>query len=209
MPRKRSHPNLQKMTKESCRTKEGSVYLTLMNWRIRYFMRLTSLLIPFTYKGIRCTKTSRQPIGGIELREMVLSMLLFVTHVRESKPSINNLLDCCNPCKYLNECGKRLLRILLWDCLGLSLENDFLWVIVDRLAKVAHFVPINMTYTGRQLAELYSSRIVCFYGVPMRIASNRETQVISKFWERLHETLDTHWNFSSTYHPQINGQPRE
>jgi hypothetical protein len=61
---------------------------------------------------------------------------------------------------------------------------DSLWVIVDRLAKVAHFIPIKTTYTGLQLAELYMPRIVYFYGVPMRIVSDRETQLISKFWER-------------------------
>jgi hypothetical protein len=74
---------------------------------------------------------TRQPIGGMELREMLPSTLLFVTHVRESKPSINNLLDCCNPCKYLSESAKRLLWVLSWDCLGLSLENDSPWIIVD------------------------------------------------------------------------------
>jgi hypothetical protein len=118
---------------------------------------------------------SRQPIGGTKLREMLLSRLLFTTHFRESKPSINDMLDCSNPCKYPSGSGKRLLWILQWNCLGLSLENDSLLVIVDRLAKVAHFVPVNMTYTGPQLAELYSSRIVCFYGVLMRIVSDRET----------------------------------
>jgi hypothetical protein len=80
----------------------------------------------------------------MKLREI----LLFVTHVRESKPSINDLLDCCNPCKYLSGSMKRLLRILSWNCLGLSLENDSLWVIMDRLVKVAPFIPINMTYIG-------------------------------------------------------------
>jgi hypothetical protein len=71
-----------------------------------------------------------------------------------------------------------------WDCLGLSLENDSLWVIMDRLAKVAHLVPVNMTYTGPQLAKLYSSRIVCFHAVPMSIVLRIGTQFISKFWER-------------------------
>jgi hypothetical protein len=52
---------------------------------------------------------------------------------------------------------------------------------VDELAKVVHFIPINTTYTGLQLPELYSFRIVCFHGVPMRIVSDRETQVISMF----------------------------
>jgi hypothetical protein len=65
---------------------------------------------------------SRQPIDGTELREMLLSMLLFVTHVRESKLSISDPLGCCNFCKYPSESGKRLLWILSWDYLGLSMD---------------------------------------------------------------------------------------
>jgi hypothetical protein len=42
---------------------------------------------------------------------------------------------------------------------------DSIWVIVDRLTKVAHFVPMKTTYSGAQLAELYMSRIVCLHGV--------------------------------------------
>jgi hypothetical protein len=56
-----------------------------------------------------------------------------------------------------------------------------LWVIVDRLSKVAHFIHVKMTYAGPQLAELYSSRIVCFHEVPKRIVSARGTQFIFKF----------------------------
>jgi hypothetical protein len=50
------------------------------------------------------------------------------------------------------------------------------------------------------------SSIVCLYGVPKKIVFDRWTQFTSKFWERLHETLDTQLNFSSSYHPQIDGQ---
>jgi hypothetical protein len=78
---------------------------------------------------------------------------------------------------------------------------DFIWVIVDRLMKVAHFIPVMTTYTGPQLAELYMSRIVYLHGVLMKIVSDRGTQFTLKFWERLHETSDTQVNFSSTYHP--------
>jgi hypothetical protein len=127
----------------------------------------------------------------------------------ESRLSINDPIGCCNICKYPSESRKRLLWILSWDCLGLSLEMISLWVIVDRLTKVAHFRPIKTTYIGPQLAELYNYRIIYFHGVPMRIVSDRETQGISNFWKRLHETLDTHWNFSSAYHPQTDRQPRE
>jgi hypothetical protein len=68
---------------------------------------------------------------------------------------------------------------------------DSVWVIMDRLTKVAHFIPVKTTYSGPQLVELYMSRIVCSHGVPKKIVSDRGTQVTSMFWEWLHETLDT------------------
>jgi transposase InsO family protein len=83
---------------------------------------------------------------------------------------------------------------------------DSIWVIMDRLTKVAHFIPVKTTYSGPQLAELYMSRIVYLHGVPKRIVSDRGIQFTLKFWERLHETLDTQLRFSSTYHPQTDGQ---
>jgi hypothetical protein len=50
------------------------------------------------------------------------------------------------------------------------------------------------------------SRIVCLHGVLKKIVSDRGTQFTLKFWERLHETLDTQLRFSSAYHPQTDGQ---
>jgi hypothetical protein len=82
---------------------------------------------------------------------------------------------------------------------------DSIWVIVDQLTKVAHFIPIKTTYPGSQLAELYMSRIVCLHRVPKKIVFDRGTQFTLKFWERLHETLDTQLCFSSAYHPQTDG----
>jgi transposase InsO family protein len=83
---------------------------------------------------------------------------------------------------------------------------DSNWVIVYRLTKVAHFIPIKTRYSRSQLAELYMSRIVCLCGVPKKIVSDKGTQFTSRFWERLHETLDTQLHFSSAYHPQTDGQ---
>jgi hypothetical protein len=82
---------------------------------------------------------------------------------------------------------------------------DSIWVIEDRLTKVAHFIPVNTTYSGAQLAELYMSRIVCMHGVPKKIVSDQGTQFTSRFWKRLHESMDTKLNFNSTYHPQTDG----
>jgi transposase InsO family protein len=79
---------------------------------------------------------------------------------------------------------------------------------VDQLTKVAHCIPVKITYSEPQLAELYMSRIVCLRGVPKKIVSDTGTQFTLKFWERLHETLDTQLHFSSAYHPQIDGQTK-
>jgi hypothetical protein len=57
-------------------------------------------------------------------------------------------------------------------------------------------------YKGAKLAELYIARIVCLHGVPKKIVSDRGTQFTSRFWEKLHEAMDTKLNFSSAYHPQ-------
>ncbi|WVZ89652.1 LOW QUALITY PROTEIN: hypothetical protein U9M48_036031 [Paspalum notatum var. saurae] len=81
-----------------------------------------------------------------------------------------------------------------------------IWVVVDRLTKVTHFIPVNTTYSGAKLAELYISRIICLHGVPKRIISDRGSQFTSRFWEQLHDSLDTKLRFSTAYHPQTEGQ---
>ncbi|XP_066159624.1 uncharacterized protein [Oryza sativa Japonica Group] len=87
-----------------------------------------------------------------------------------------------------------------------SSGHDSIWVVVDRLTKVAHFIPVHTTYTGKRLAELYLSRIMCLHGVPKKIVSDRGSQFTSKFWQKLQEELGTRLNFSTAYHPQTDGQ---
>jgi hypothetical protein len=78
---------------------------------------------------------------------------------------------------------------------------DSIWVIVDRLTKVSHFIPVKATYSSAMLAELYVLRIICLHGVPKKIVSDRGSPFTSKFWEKLHESMDTKLNFSSAYYP--------
>jgi hypothetical protein len=58
---------------------------------------------------------------------------------------------------------------------------DSIWVIVDMLTKVSHFICIKMTYSGAKLVELYMSQRVCMHRVPRKIVSDRGSQVTSKF----------------------------
>jgi hypothetical protein len=83
---------------------------------------------------------------------------------------------------------------------------DSIWVIVGHFSKIAHFILVKTTYKGAKLAELYIARIMCLHGVPKKIVSNRGIQFMSRFWEKLHEAVDTRLNFSSAYHAQMDDQ---
>ncbi|WVZ51237.1 hypothetical protein U9M48_002398, partial [Paspalum notatum var. saurae] len=83
---------------------------------------------------------------------------------------------------------------------------DSIWVIVDRLTKSAHFLPVRTKYPVEKYAEIYLTRIVCLHGVPITIVSDRGSQFTSKFWEDLHEAMGTNLHHSIAYHPQTGGQ---
>ena len=69
--------------------------------------------------------------------------------------------------------------------------HDGIWVIVDRLTKSAHFLPVGKKYTLDKLAELYVNEIVRLHGVPESIVSNRDLRFASKFWGALQAALGT------------------
>jgi hypothetical protein len=83
---------------------------------------------------------------------------------------------------------------------------DSIWVIIDRLTKIAHFLRVKVKYPAIEFAELYISRILSLHGVPKTIVSDHGSQFVSKFWEELHKALDTNLLHSSAYHPQTSGQ---
>jgi hypothetical protein len=77
---------------------------------------------------------------------------------------------------------------------------DSIWVIIDRLTKIVHFLPVKVKYTVATYVELYIARILSFHGVSKTIVSDRGPQFVSKFWEVLHNTLGTKLLHSSAYH---------
>jgi hypothetical protein len=81
-----------------------------------------------------------------------------------------------------------------------------IWVIIDRLTKIAHFLQVNTYYPVLTYAELYIARIISLHGIPNTIVSDRGPQFVSKFWEELHKSLGTKLLHSSAYHPQTSEQ---
>nr|GEW45829.1 hypothetical protein [Tanacetum cinerariifolium] len=83
---------------------------------------------------------------------------------------------------------------------------DTIWVIVDRLTKSAHFLPMKKTDNVEKLMRLYLKEIVCRHGVPVLIISDRESHFTSRFWRSLQEAFGTNLYMSTAYHPQMDGQ---
>jgi hypothetical protein len=83
---------------------------------------------------------------------------------------------------------------------------DYIWVKIDRLTKIAHFLPVKTYYPVITYAHMYIARILSLHGVPKTIVSDRGPQFVSKFWEELLKSLGTKLLHSSAYHPQTSGQ---
>ncbi|GJW01486.1 putative reverse transcriptase domain-containing protein [Tanacetum coccineum] len=87
-----------------------------------------------------------------------------------------------------------------------SSGHDTIWVIVDRLPKSAHFLPMREDYKMDRLARLYLNEIVARHGVSISIISDRDSRFTSRFWQSMQEALGTRLDMSTTYHPQTDGQ---
>ncbi|GJU53702.1 putative reverse transcriptase domain-containing protein [Tanacetum coccineum] len=83
---------------------------------------------------------------------------------------------------------------------------DTIWVIVDRLTKSAHFLPMRETDPMEKLMKLYMKEVVTRHGVPVSIISDCDGRFTSLFWKALHKALGTRLDMSTAYHPQIDGQ---
>ncbi|KAJ0918395.1 putative nucleotidyltransferase, Ribonuclease H [Helianthus annuus] len=84
--------------------------------------------------------------------------------------------------------------------------HDAIWVIVDRLTKSAHFLPICEDYSADKLAQIYVDEIVARHGVPLSIISDRDARFTSHFWRTMQSAMGSQLNLSTAYHPQTDGQ---
>ena len=83
---------------------------------------------------------------------------------------------------------------------------DSIFVVVDKLTKVAHLVPVKTTATAADIAHIFVKEIVKLHGIPAKIVSNRDAKFTSWFWQAMFQSLGTQLNLSSAYHPETDGQ---
>ena len=79
---------------------------------------------------------------------------------------------------------------------------DSIWVIMDRLTKSAHFIPIQESISVEKLAEIYVREVVARDGVSVLVVSDRDVRFNSRFWKRFHDEMGVRLHFSAAFHPQ-------
>ena len=84
--------------------------------------------------------------------------------------------------------------------------NNAVWVIVDCLTKSAHFIPFRVGQSTETLAEKYMQEVVRLHRVPASIVSDRDSRFKSQYWQSLQDSLGTRLKFSTSFHPQTDGQ---
>jgi len=84
--------------------------------------------------------------------------------------------------------------------------KDALWVIIDRLTKMGHFVACHGTMNPEDLADHFLQQIIRSHGLPSSIISDRGSLFTSDFWKQVTEVLGISHNLSTAFYPQTDGQ---
>jgi hypothetical protein len=84
--------------------------------------------------------------------------------------------------------------------------KDYIFMVVDRLTKFAHFFAIAIDFSVAQVADLFFREIFRLHGLPKTIVSDRDSRFMSTFWQKLFRLVGTDLTPSTSYHPQTNGQ---
>jgi hypothetical protein len=85
-------------------------------------------------------------------------------------------------------------------------QHDSIMVVVDKLTKYAHFIPVKLTHKASNIVDIYMREIARLHGIPKTIVSDRDPKFTSKFWKGLFKGFGTNLNFSTTYHLELDGK---
>jgi hypothetical protein len=83
---------------------------------------------------------------------------------------------------------------------------DSIMVIVDKLTKMAHYIPVCKTIDAKDLAMTFLREVIRLHGAPRTIVSDRGPVLVSKYWKTFCHYLSIHTKFSTAFHPQTDGQ---
>jgi hypothetical protein len=87
-----------------------------------------------------------------------------------------------------------------------SKQNDAIMVVVEKLTKSSHFIPMKFTQKETNFVDIYMRQVACFHGIPKTIVCDKDIKFTSKFYKGLFKGFITNLNFNIAYHPESDGK---
>jgi hypothetical protein len=139
------------------------------------------------------------------------------------KKDIVDLLAKCLECQQFKAKHRHPARMLYpipipewkWETISMDFitglpkstkQNDAITVVVDKLSKDSHFIPIKSTCKEIDISIIFMKELFLLHDMPKEIISNIDTKFASNFWKPLFVVFETKLLFSTTYHPQMDGK---
>lgn len=189
----------------------------LLYWKHRLVIPVESSLIQNILKEYHDT-----PIGGHVGVTRTLARVASQFYWPNMRQHVQKFIEACIICqqaKSVNTPYAGLLQPLpipeqVWEDIamdfitGLPPSSGFtvIMVVVDRLSKYAHFMPLKSDYSSKTVVEAFMHNVVKLHGMPKSIVSDRDKVLTSKFWQHLFQLQGTTLAMSFAYHPQTDGQ---
>jgi transposase InsO family protein len=85
-------------------------------------------------------------------------------------------------------------------------QHDSIMMVVEKLTKAAHFVPLKTTHRATEVVDMFLKEVARLHGIPKTIMYDRDLKFTSNFWKGLFKGFRTNLNFSTSYHPESDGQ---
>ncbi|GKF20519.1 putative reverse transcriptase domain-containing protein, partial [Tanacetum coccineum] len=192
---------------------DGTLCLKNRSW-IPCFGNLRALIMHESHKS----KYSIHP--GLDKMYQDLKKLYWWPNMKaESATYVSKCMTCAKvKAEYQKPFGLLVQPIIpIWKWENITMDfvtklptttfgQDTIWVIVDRLIKSAHFLPMKEIGSMEKLTRQYLNEVVSRHEVPISIISDRDSKFTSHFWKSLNEALGTQLDMSTAYHPQTDGQ---
>ena len=87
-------------------------------------------------------------------------------------------------------------------------QNDSIMVVIEKLDKATHFIPVKTTHMVSNIAEIFMKQIFCLHGIPKVIIFDIDPKFTGNLWKSLFKGLNTIWNFGTSFHPQMDGHTK-
>jgi hypothetical protein len=152
--------------------------------------------------------TTRQFYYWLGMKKVIAEYIARFLECQQVKVEKNTQQDCCNQCKFQSGSGRSSPWTSSQELPRTPKQHDAIMVVVEKLRKEAHFIPIKSTYKDIDVVDAFIKEFFRLHGMPKTIILDWDAKFMLNFWKILFAGFGTQLAFNTTYHPQTDGQTK-